>query len=100
MGNGCAQIGHLRRIGFVDQALASKTMPRYVVERTFPEGLEIPADAQGAKACLGIVERNGTSFVAADRALQAAVAWRSGVSVAAGVDAMTGVDPISDVARP
>ena len=38
-------------------------MPRYVVERTFPEGLEIPADAQGAMACLGIVERNADDGV-------------------------------------
>jgi hypothetical protein len=38
-------------------------MPRYVVERTFPEGLEIPADAQGARACLGIIERNADSGV-------------------------------------
>jgi hypothetical protein len=38
-------------------------MPRYVVERTFPEGLEIPADAQGARACLGIIERNADNGV-------------------------------------
>lgn len=33
-------------------------MPRYVVERTFPEGLRIPVDAEGAKRCLAVVERN------------------------------------------
>lgn len=34
-------------------------MPRYMVERTFPEGLVIPATAEGAATCLGVVERNG-----------------------------------------
>jgi Protein of unknown function (DUF4242) len=33
-------------------------MARYVVERTFPNGLEIPADESGAKACLGVVDMN------------------------------------------
>jgi hypothetical protein len=33
-------------------------MPRYVVERTFPDGLEIPIDEQGAAACLRVVDRN------------------------------------------
>jgi Nickel responsive protein SCO4226-like len=33
-------------------------MPRYVVERTFPEGLHIPVDAEGSDTCLGVVERN------------------------------------------
>ena len=33
-------------------------MPRYVVERTFADGLQIPADEQGAKACLAVVEVN------------------------------------------
>lgn len=37
---------------------------------------------------VGIVARNGTSFVEADRALQAAVAWRSGVAVTSGAEAM------------
>jgi hypothetical protein len=27
-------------------------MPRYMVERTFPDGLALPANAEGAKACL------------------------------------------------
>jgi Protein of unknown function (DUF4242) len=38
-------------------------MPRYVVERTFPEGLNIPVDAQGAANCLAIVERNADDGV-------------------------------------
>ncbi len=33
-------------------------MPRYMVERTFPDGLHIPADNQGAEAMRGVVERN------------------------------------------
>jgi hypothetical protein len=33
-------------------------MPRYVVERTFANGLGIPAGAQGSEACRAVVERN------------------------------------------
>lgn len=33
-------------------------MPRYMVERTFPGGLEIPTTADGAAACLNVVDRN------------------------------------------
>jgi hypothetical protein len=49
-------------------------MPRYMVERTFADGLQIPADAQGAKACLAVVEVNAAdgvtwihSYVTGDR---------------------------------
>jgi hypothetical protein len=35
-----------------------RTMPRYVIERDFPDGLQIPVDETGAKACLGVVESN------------------------------------------
>ena len=49
-------------------------MPRYMVERTFPDGLSIPTNDDGAKACLGVVENNAeervtwvTSFVSTDR---------------------------------
>ncbi len=38
-------------------------MPRYVVERTFPEGLSIPVDAQGAASCLAVVDRNADDGV-------------------------------------
>lgn len=34
-------------------------MPRYMVERTFPQGLAIPVTEEGAKACLGVVGGNG-----------------------------------------
>ena len=30
-------------------------MPRYMIERHFPDGLAIPADANGAAACLNVV---------------------------------------------
>ncbi len=33
-------------------------MPRYMIERTFPEGLGIPATDEGAETCLGVVGRN------------------------------------------
>lgn len=33
-------------------------MARYMVERTFPEGLAIPATDEGATVCLGVVDRN------------------------------------------
>ncbi len=38
-------------------------MPRYMVERTFADGLQIPADEQGAKACLAVVDGNATEDV-------------------------------------
>ncbi len=41
-------------------------MPRYVIERTFPDGLAIPATADGAAACLNVVGLNadqGVSWV-------------------------------------
>jgi hypothetical protein len=38
-------------------------MPRYIVERTFPEGWNIPADAAGAATCLAVVERNADDGV-------------------------------------
>ena len=38
-------------------------MPRYVVERTFPDGLTIPVDASGAQICQGVVDRNADDGV-------------------------------------
>ncbi|MGA8665815.1 MAG: DUF4242 domain-containing protein, partial [Candidatus Dormiibacterota bacterium] len=38
-------------------------MPRYMVERTFPDGLNIPVDAQGAATCLAVVDRNADDGV-------------------------------------
>lgn len=33
-------------------------MPRFLVERTFPEGLNIPVNAQGTDICLTVVGNN------------------------------------------
>ena len=51
-------------------------MPRYLVQRTFPDGLAIPTDAQGADACVGVVDGNARegvtwvhSYVTPDRTL-------------------------------
>ena len=38
-------------------------MPRYLVQRSFADGLRIPTDEQGAKVCLGVVETNATAGV-------------------------------------
>ncbi len=34
-------------------------MPRFIVQRSFPDGLQIPLTQEGANACLGVVNRNG-----------------------------------------
>jgi hypothetical protein len=38
-------------------------MPRYLVERTFPDGLRIPINEEGALACAAVIENNGKSAV-------------------------------------
>lgn len=38
-------------------------MPRYMVERSFPDGLNIPTDETGAEAMRGVVERNASEGV-------------------------------------
>jgi hypothetical protein len=49
-------------------------MPRYLIERTFPDGLSIPLDDDGRKAVDGVVSNNAElgvtwvhSYVSADR---------------------------------
>jgi hypothetical protein len=49
-------------------------MPRFIVERTFSDGLEIPTSDVGAKTCLAVVENNAeeqvtwvTSYVSTDK---------------------------------
>jgi hypothetical protein len=49
-------------------------MPRYVVQRTFSDGLHIPVENGGAELCRGVVERNAeegvtwiSSFVSEDK---------------------------------
>ena len=48
-------------------------MPRYIVERTFQEGLCVPLDGNGARACSAVVDANAKhdvtwihSYVSAD----------------------------------
>ena len=38
-------------------------MPRYLVERTFPDGLGITPDDDGARACLSVVQNNADAGV-------------------------------------
>jgi len=38
-------------------------MPRYLIERTFPDGLEIPLTAKGVQACMGVVSKNAEDGV-------------------------------------
>jgi hypothetical protein len=49
-------------------------MPRYMVQRTFPQGLEIPIADGGVDICRGVIERNAEdgvtwvhSYVSADK---------------------------------
>ena len=49
-------------------------MPRYMVERSFPDGLRIPINGDGAKACASVVANNARdgvtwvhSYVSPDR---------------------------------
>ena len=49
-------------------------MPRYIVQRTFPDGLQILVDRDGADLCRGVIERNAqegvtwiSSFVSEDK---------------------------------
>ena len=41
----------------------NKVMHRYLVERTFPEGLEIPVNSDGRKVCLNVVLTNSEDNV-------------------------------------
>ena len=38
-------------------------MPRYVVERVFPEGLDVPAGPNGVNQCLEVTGRNADAGV-------------------------------------
>ncbi|HEX6221554.1 MAG TPA: DUF4242 domain-containing protein [Acidimicrobiia bacterium] len=38
-------------------------MPRYVIERDFPQGLEIPTTQDGQKAMFGVVDNNASEGV-------------------------------------
>ena len=45
-------------------------MPRYLVERSFPDGLAIPVDDGGAKTCQVVVDGNATEGVTIRRAAE------------------------------
>lgn len=38
-------------------------MPRYIVKRTFPDGIRLPTDAEGAKVAAAVVRRNAEKGV-------------------------------------
>ena len=38
-------------------------MPRYLVERTFPEGLQIPQNEEGARTCQTVITTNSDDLV-------------------------------------
>jgi hypothetical protein len=38
-------------------------MPRYLVQRSFPQGLRIPGTADGAKVCAAVVANNAVDGV-------------------------------------
>ncbi len=38
-------------------------MPRYIVERNFPEGWRIPVGADGAELCRTVTQRNAEEYV-------------------------------------
>lgn len=38
-------------------------MPRYMIERTFPDGLAIPMTPEGAQACMTVVDNNAKDGV-------------------------------------
>jgi hypothetical protein len=38
-------------------------MPRYMIEREFPDGLNVPANADGAAAMLDVVDKNAQEGV-------------------------------------
>jgi hypothetical protein len=38
-------------------------MPRYLIERTFPDGLEIPMNKQGDEVCATVVAKNADQGV-------------------------------------
>src|SRR3954454_17371283 len=80
---GPSNLGSRADVGAAGRAVQSKArnvrtersgMPRYVVERMFPQGLGIPAGEEGARRCLDVVERNADegvtwvlSYVSQDR---------------------------------
>jgi hypothetical protein len=46
------------KLRHADQSTAEQHMPRYIVQRTFPNRLEIPIDNGGGEICRTVVYRN------------------------------------------
>lgn len=46
-----------------DNSKQKVIMHRYMVERSFPNGLEIPVDMEGSKICLNVVSTNAEDNV-------------------------------------
>jgi len=46
-----------------DNSKGKITMHRYLVERTFPNGLEIPVNVEGSQICLNVVSVNSEDNV-------------------------------------
>jgi hypothetical protein len=38
-------------------------MPRYLIQRTFPDGLNIPMNKDGCMGCIGVVDNNAEEQV-------------------------------------
>jgi hypothetical protein len=49
--------------GPADECKGGAGMPRYMVERTFKDGLLVPLTEEGAASCLGVVERDAEQGV-------------------------------------
>jgi hypothetical protein len=48
---------------FETQPVEGSHVPRYVVQRTFPQGLQIPISDDGVELCHSVVERNAEEGV-------------------------------------
>jgi uncharacterized protein DUF4242 len=64
----------LNAIPLLTQEIGGEGMPRYLVQRTFPDGLHLPVTEEGANAWGDVVARNADlgvtwvhSYVSADR---------------------------------
>ncbi len=53
-------VAHVHRFEVIQEG---PKMPRYIVERTFPQGLHIPVAAAGAELCRTVTQRNAEDYV-------------------------------------
>jgi len=53
----------LARARQLEMKKGGSVLPRYLVERTFPDGLLIPMTADGTATCLTVVDRNADEGV-------------------------------------